>query len=155
MWLAKIASGLHKGNNYFIVVCRREAFHDWQREVEILKLGWRVCDWEVFAGKSSKHPTILLVSHGMLHKLQDEIKSWGDSISAVVLDEGYKFKNASSALCVAANNITEGKPAVILSGSIMTAQSVEDLWGQLKAINRHTVLAPNLTAFRSKFMVAV
>ncbi len=152
-WFAHIAKSTHKGNNYFVVVCRREAFRDWQREAEILKLTWRVCDFEVFAGKAHKYPTVLLVSHGVLHKLQNEIAEWGVSISAVVLDEGYKFKNPNSKLCEAANAITEGRPAAILSGSIMTAQNVEDIWGQLKAINRHHVLASTLTQFRSRYMV--
>lgn len=153
-WFATIAKRC-ESNPVFVVVCRRKAFYDWQQEAVKLGLRWRVCDFEIFSGKLTGRPLVLLVSHGMLHKLRDSIRDYASCIQAVAYDEGFLYKTAQSQHTKAANKLSRdvGR-ACILSGSIMTARNLEDVYGQFYAINMHEQanLGHCLTTFRSKFM---
>lgn len=154
-WFATIAKNYTGATApIFIVVCRREAFDDWMNEAIKLDLGYITCDYEKFVGKNkSKTPRVLLVSHGMLHKLLDDIADWGSSILAITYDEGYLYKRVSSLHCKAARKLSlHIGAAAILSGSMMTARNPEDIYGQLYAIGCEAVLADTLTRFRSKYM---
>ena len=150
---ATVAKTKRLGNNIFIVVCRRAAFGDWRREITKVGMEWNACNIETYTGRLSATPLLLLVSHGMLAKLTDCIIEMSPTIAAIAYDEGYMFKSAKSALCKSAHRIScHIEDATIFSGSIMTASNVEDIWGQVFAINRHHVLAQTLTQFRSAYM---
>lgn len=156
VWFATIAN-VHQSESamqpIFIVVCRRAAFGDWQEEARKLGLDWTVVDYEKFLGNKRRVPRVFLVSHGMLHKLRADISALGAGVCAVVYDEGYLFKTVSTQHCKAANHISLSVPkTAILSGSIMTARNLEDVYGQLYAINRQDVLARTLTEFRTRYM---
>lgn len=147
----------------YIVVCRRASFGDWRKEMKKIGLSdWRVAEAEgeddfalgaKASNKSGFSPSVWLVSHGMLGKMRDAIVSMNAMFTAIVYDEGYLYKNPHSEHCKAANKISVviGR-AAILSGSIMTARSLEDPFGQMFAINKHLTLARTLTDFRSRFM---
>ncbi len=141
----------------FIVVCRREAFYDWQQEVKKCGLDWdtRIIDSEsdLLANVFAKKTMMYLISHGMLGKLRLPLQSHAQMFHAIAYDEGFLYKNPTTEHCFAANRLSEAiNRAIILSGSIMTARDHTDIFGQLYAINQHQTLAPNLTAFRSRFM---
>lgn len=141
----------------FVVVCRREAFFDWENEATKCSLNWKFVQLEtpddIYQGSLSRIPVVYLVSHGKLAKLRDCIVDEAHSIDAVAYDEGWLYKNPSTHHCKAANKISiaVGR-ASILSGSVMTARDLTDIYGQLTAINKHQCLARTLTEFRSRFM---
>ncbi len=150
-WFARIAKALQheKRAPQFLVVCRRASFDDWQTEIGKLLLTWSV---RMFDGiPRIKCPTITLLSHGLLSR---RIVS-GHLYDAVVLDEGWLFKNPQSRICKAANVISQNAPAALLSGSVMTARDPTEIYGQCYAINRHEILARTLTEFRSKYLTSI
>lgn len=148
-WFAMIA----KVKSVFIVVCRREAFGDWKDEAIKCRLSWTVVDYEKDLCKSA-NTKVWLVSHGMLSSLLPSLLEHEYQIEAVCFDEGFLYKNKQTLHCEAAHKLSEavGK-AAILSGSVMTAKNLEDVYGQLYAINQENIIARTLTDFRSKFMV--
>lgn len=147
-WFAMIA----KVKSVFLVVCRREAFVDWAEEAQKCGLPWTVVDFEKDL-HSSANIKVWLVSHGMLSSLLPYILEYEHVIEAVVYDEGFLYKNPQTLHCKAANKLSVaiGKSA-ILSGSVMTAKNLEDVYGQLFAIDKQEKIARTLTDFRSKFM---
>lgn len=150
-WFAILAKKLTKGNNLLAVVCRRKSFSSWVKEAALITPEFRVFSIEDWTGICTRKTTVLLVSHGMLEQYEEVLKD--GRVAAVVYDEGYKFKNARALICKAANRISsEVQCSAIIGGSIMTARNIEDVWGQLFAINRHTRLCSSLTKFRSRYM---
>ncbi len=150
-WFANFAKDVTRGCNLFVVVCRRKSFSSWIRESKMITPEFRICSIEDWAGICTSKPTILLVSHGMLVRFEDVIVD--GRTYAVIYDEGYKFKNARTSLCKVANRISKVvRNCTIMGGSVMTARNIEDVWGQLFAINRHTRLCSGLTKFRSRYL---
>lgn len=131
----------------FLCVCRRINFDDWRDEARKLGLDWTVVDYETDLGVSKK-TKLYLLSHGMIKLLGER----DIQFDAVIFDEGWLYKNPQTEHCKIANKISQNLPAAILSGSVMTAKNLEDIFGLMKAINRHHVLAPTLTEFRTRFM---
>lgn len=140
----------------FIVVCRREAFADWTNELKKMDLPWRtwVVDKEsdIYDVRTTK-PLVYLVSHGMLAKLMEYFVGYSAMVRGVAFDEGFLYKNPQTKHCKAANRLSDaiGK-AIVLSGSVMTARDLTDIYGQLYCINRHQSIARTLTEFRSRFL---
>lgn len=140
----------------FIVVCRREAFTDWTNELKKMDLPWRtwVVDKELdIYDVRTTRPLVFLVSHGMLAKLLDSFLDYSAMVRGIAFDEGFLYKNPQTKHCKAANRLSEaiGK-AIVLSGSVMTARDLTDIYGQLYCINRHQSVARTLTEFRSRFL---
>lgn len=143
----------------FLVVCRREAFGDWIDEMEKVGLDWdtrileQAGDFVGFLSHLDKSE-VSFISHGKLQSLQNWLVPNAIHYNGVILDEGFLYKNPHSDHCKIANHIAINAVFCwILSGSIMTAKNLEDVFGQLYAINQHHVLARTLTEFRSKFMI--
>lgn len=162
-YFAMVAKASECPNPLFLVVCRREAFYDWAQEITKCGLDWEFRTIEkvndIFFSRPSSlqcegcNPTVLLMSHGMLAKLSLELKDLSSIIYAIAFDEGFLYKNARSNHCIAARRLSAAvNSAVILSGSMMTARNLEDIYGQLAAINKESCLARTLTDFRSKYM---
>lgn len=152
-WFATVAKTTPLQNPIFIVVCRRKAFEDWRDEAVFkMKLPWTVCDYETYIWPKRTRPTVLLVSHGMLHKIVSDLMEQSVVLEAVVFDEGFLYKNCQSKHCRSARKLAEScGNAAIMSGSIMTARNIEDMYGQAYAINRHQALGKHLTEFRSRY----
>lgn len=144
-------------NPRFLVVCRREAFSDWAEEIQKLGLRWAVQiiekEEDIWYVPVTK-PTVYLLSHGKLARMFPELCDISGVLISATFDEGWLYKNPTTKHCKAANHLSKriGYTA-ILSGSMMTARDHTDIYGQLYAINRHEVLAPTLTRFRSRFML--
>lgn len=158
-WFATIAKEIEAEMPFprFLVVCRREAFFDWQNEKDKLGLKWRTREVETeddLYSIRTKKPVLYLISHGKLARMLLTLKECSSIIYAVVFDEGFLFKNPSTEHCKSANHLSAmiGR-AAILSGSVMTARDLTDVFGQLYAINSHHRLARTLTEFRSRFML--
>lgn len=155
-WFATIAKRSDIPCSEFFVVCRREAFADWVREVKKCKLDWFVEEFSVEKTclprlMRKSRPIIWLVSHGMLDKMQWDMIEMG--AQAIAYDEGFLYKNPRSKHTIAAAEISENVPAAIASGSIMTQGNLEDIFGQMYAIGRNELLGRTLTNFRSRYMV--
>lgn len=140
----------------FLVVCRREGFYDWTEERTKCGLPFRVREVEteddIYGIKTTK-AVVYVVSHGKLARLLPHFLECSSSIFAVCFDEGFLYKNPTTKHCIAANRISAAIGcASILSGSIMTARDLTDVYGQLYAINKHERLARTLTEFRSRFL---
>lgn len=150
-WFAKFANDLPKGCNLLAVVTRRKSFSSWVEEASMVCPDFRVMSYEDWSGISTRKPTVVLISHGILHQVERTLTD--GRFEAIVYDEGYKMKNPKSRMCKAACRISSAiVKAAIMGGSVMTANNIVDIWGQLYAIARHSVLCRTLTQFRSKFM---
>lgn len=140
----------------FLVVCRREAFEDWTDEVKKLGLNWKVrpieSEEDIFCVPVTQ-PTVYLLSHGKLARMLPELCDISGVLISAVYDEGWLYKNPQTKHSKAANHLSSkiGYTA-ILSGSMMTQRDHTDIYGQLFAVNKHSVLASTLTSFRSRFM---
>lgn len=149
---------LKGGHCNFLVVCRREAFQDWVDERRKMNLlGW--------TSEYLEHPDQLvgiinppknkvwILSHGKLDRMVDELCDVASVFDGVAFDEGFLYKNAQTKHAKAANSVSQivGR-ALVLSGSMMTARNLEDIYGQLYAVNRHQSIGRTLTDFRSRFM---
>lgn len=160
-FFAMIAKQICKRPSNFLVVCRREAFDDWKDEAK--KMG--LADWQVFSMDSEldilckdmiqpPFSSVILVSHGMLAKLLPLILEYSAIIQGVAFDEGYLYKNSQTKHSKAAHKLSKqiGR-ALILSGSVMTARNLEDVYGQLYAINRQQPIGRTLTHFRTLYRI--
>jgi hypothetical protein len=152
-----------------VFVTTRKAFYDLAEEVKNAGLDWNVrevdSEEDVYPLSTLKKSTIFVVSHGMIAKLVKDRPNPKDKNSGplireshwfdgVVYDEGYLYKNNVTMHCRAANRLAKAVPhALILSGSMMTARNLEDIYGQMYAIDKHHALAPTKTKFRSRYML--
>lgn len=153
-WFATIAKAKP---SILFVVCRREAFMDWKQELTKANLKW---DFSIIEEEGDfpsiifppQINTVFVLSHGKLARLQRAIELRDCIIDAIVFDEGFLYKNSQTKHAKAAHRLSEaiGK-ALILSGSMMTARNLEDIYGQLYAINRQQPIGRTLTEFRSRY----
>lgn len=144
------------------VVCRRAAFYDWQQEIATLQLA---SDWETLAIEDVdldtlfKRPTFILVSDGMLKNpeiiaaLQSLINL--KYLGALLIDEGYLYCNPASQRSIAVNKISRLIPTVVVSGSIMPARDLTQIYGQAVAANKNKRVAPTLTKFRQEYQKGI
>jgi hypothetical protein len=142
------------------VIARRAAFDDWRYEIATLQLPYTVMEVEhVPMGASFKEPTIVLVSEGMLlnSAITGVLYSLRESnqIGAFIIDEGYLFKNPSTDKHKSLQQIREGVPSVVLSGSIMTARDLVDIYGQVAISGQGKRLAKGLSHFREQFQTGM
>lgn len=141
------------------VICRREAFYDWKQEIATLQLPYDVREIESLKIVDPERRTIVLVSHGMLTNVnvQDAIQSIIDLgiVGAFVVDELWLFKNPQAKKHLALRKYTQQFPTIGLSGSVMTARDLVDIFGQVAAVGRMKQLAKNLTHFREEFQTGI
>ena len=136
-----------------LFVCKPKCLYDIRKEIVKIGLDCVVLEHNYGVPDSVMQrmcevPTILLVSHAMLSKMCEYFNT-NPSIRMVILDDGYLFKNPTSAKCKAAYKLTLGRRGLIMSGSVMTHGDLCDVWGQAYAVNQHRRIAPNFTRFRS------
>lgn len=125
-----------------LVVCSPNAIRQWQDEsnlcgfsrLEFLSYG------ELQTPSVSDTINILLID---------------SNLKCVVIDELWLYKNVKTLRTKNVHRLTATLPTVGLSGSLVTARNIEDLFGQAYAINAHEILAPNLTKFRTQFCVSM
>lgn len=142
------------------VIARRAAFDDWRNEVATLQLPYDVTEVEdVPYGFIFRERTIVLVSEGMLlssaitgvlHRLRES-----NQLGAFIIDEGYLFKNPRTDKHKSLQQIREGVSSVVLSGSIMTARDLTDIYGQVAISGQGGRLAKGLSHFREQFQTGM
>lgn len=148
------------GHTVMLVVARRAAFYDWEQEVATLQLGYKVRELENCPLNGIyTEPTIILVSEGRVYDdiTQDMIRQLylNKQLGFIILDEGWLYKNPRGLKHKAVRRWTELVPALILSGSIMTARDITDIFGQVAAVGRAKALGRTLTEFRSRYMMGI
>lgn len=126
----------------FCVFCRPESFYDWVEEARKMGVPPERLVLKSFGQLSTKSADAIIA---------DVIRN--PRIAMVCFDELYLYKNYKSKRAEAANKISSYKPAVGLSGSIMTAKNLEDVYGQAFSINKHRRIAPTMTKFREGYMM--
>lgn len=123
-----------------LIICSPQAFRTWEDEIEKVK------------AKGLVTPAFLSFAR-LSGKTDIEIDF--EAINCVVLDEGWLYKNHESKRSRMVINITRRLPSVLLSGSMMTARNIEDIYGQAKAVGLAEKISPNITAFRREFCIAI
>ena len=150
------------GESHMIaVICRRAAFYDWRNEVATLQLDW----WQTPEIEDFDKDTVfniesfVLVSDGLLRNpsiiatLQSLINK--NYLGAIIVDEGYLYCNPASQRSKALRQLTCQLPTVVLSGSIMPARDLTQIYGQAIAASKNALIAPTLTKFRQAFMKGI
>lgn len=142
-----------------LVVCRRRAFHDWQSEIRQCFPEFSVYHNVLPVQPPGNHPVFLLVSHGELaitrkREVNEKFASLQNNLSIrfVILDELWLYANNKSARSKAAKALTKGRIAVGLSGTVMKARDVSEIYNQAMAVRKHGCLAGSLTKFKSMHM---
>lgn len=141
-----------------LVICRRAAFYDWEQEIATLQLEVDVEEIENYVG-FNKRVTIVLISDGML--LNEEVQQtlWGmygdGEVGSIIVDELWLYKNPKAQKHLALRKWTDVVPTIGISGSIMTARDIVDIFGQVSAIGRMKQLAHSLTRFRETYQTGI
>jgi hypothetical protein len=136
-----------------VVVCRRKAFHTWEDEIALLGLNYYVYRWDPKAEEhdyDDERPTVWLVSEGQVDQF------WiNPYVRHIIVDELHLFKNPAAIRSRAVQKLARNRPITGLSGSIMTANNIEDLYGQAWAVGVQQHLCKTFTDFRSEFMISL
>lgn len=145
--LAQMQMGLNptapvdEKNPYLLTVfCRVAGFYDWYEEATRVGVGHRIeCVSEAMLQRHGETmvPT-LCAGTNRLH---------------AVLDEGFLYKNHKGRRALYGNLLSRKIQTVLLSGSIMTAQHLSDVYGQAVAVNKHKRISPNFTSFMDEYMM--
>lgn len=148
------------GHTCILIVARRAAFYDWEQEVATLQLDYVVRDLETCPLNGMYfNPTIILVSEGRIYQdlIQDMVRELyrHKQLGCLIADEGWLYKNPAAKKHKAIRRWAELVPTIVLSGSIMTARDITDIFGQVAAAGRASVLGRTLTNFRTKFMTGI
>lgn len=151
-----------------IIIARRAAFYDWRQEIATLQMRGRIFEQDLIpfdelhtelTTKTLYHPSFLLISDGMIisHATQEYLFElhMARMIGTIIVDELWLFKNPQSKKHKALIQHTHHHPTIGISGSIMTARDVVDIYGQVNAVGRGKVLAPTLTKFRQAFQIGI
>lgn len=152
------ASGQAYRGAVILVICRRKAFYDWSVEVEKLGFGqsWDVVELEdVKPNWAFVNRTIILCSHGSLISIVAFATLQSVTVDTIIIDEGYLFSNPQSKRSKALKKLHYGVPRIVLSGSLMPARDLIQIYGQVAQAGRGLSLAPHATAFRSRFQVGI
>ena len=134
-----------------LVVSRRKAFYDWEKEIRACLPGV-----DVYVESCPAHPphrSVLLVSEGMFCKLATWLRTL--PIRAVVYDELWLYSNHKSAKSQAVQLFSIGRRALGLSGSIMKAKNTLEVYSQAMAVQKHRIVADSPTKFRGQYQMCI
>lgn len=135
-----------------VIVCRRRAFYDWKQEIAKI---FPYCDvWQddIPSHPPSLNPCFLLLSEGMLAKSVSKFAGMR-TIRAVIYDELWLYSNPRSAKSEAAYLFGMGRKCLGLSGTVMKARDLAEVWSQARCVSKHARLATSLTKFRSEYQI--
>jgi hypothetical protein len=127
-----------------LIVCSPGAIRQWLDEIDLLRLDG-IIDPE-------------FISSGMLSRMTSKTHYYVvdlKKVNCIVVDELWMFKNYKSNRNVEVKQLTSKLPSIGLSGSMMTAGNLEDLYGQAKAMNLDKKLANSMSSFREQFMITM
>jgi hypothetical protein len=143
-----------------VAVCRREAFTDWTNEVATLQLPHSIIEAEdLIPNITFIEFTLILLSEGLLLNrnvtgVLDRLKENGQ-VGAYIIDEAYLFKNPRSQKHIELMRLRHPLPTIVMSGSIMPARDLVDIYGQVELSGHGKRLAKHLTSFREKFQTGI
>lgn len=136
-----------------VAVCRRKNFHTWEEEVEKLGLNYFVHRWNPDDTEhiyDDEKPTMWLVSIGQIERF------WiNPYVRHVIIDELHLFKNPKTIKAKASHKIAASRPVTGLSGSIVTARNIEDIYGQAWAVGIQKHISRTFTDFRSEYLISL
>lgn len=141
-----------------LFVGRRIAFLDIAIEIATLQIDCELIEIEKLSPNHKfRGATVLLMSWGMWKNTQIEgmVHHLIPKIGCMVIDEGWLYKNPQSITCETARKIGSQVPTILMSGSIMPAKDITDIYGQVAVIGRAKTLARTLSDFRSKYMMGI
>jgi hypothetical protein len=119
-----------------LVVCSPGAVRTWQDEIAL----------------TGAQIDAQFLSYGMLSSGKNENRAIDfDSFNALIADELWLFKNHRSKRSRLITELSARVPTIGLSGSVVTARSIEDIFGQAKAVGLSQLIARNITDFRRQF----
>jgi hypothetical protein len=141
-----------KGNPRPVIICSPQAFRTWQDEIDLL--GLRTCYKPMFFsyGQLLKRHEFDYNHSTMFNREKERL---GYTPNCAIIDELWLYKNPNSKRSEAIQGITASYPSIGLSGSMITANNIEDLFGQAKAVGLARELANSLTSFRSQYTIEV
>jgi hypothetical protein len=123
-----------------LVVCSPSAFRTW--EDEIIKVGMdHLID-------------VTFLSYARLSGKKN-VYIDTEKNNCLILDEGWLYKNHATKRSKAVQRISSWFPTLLLSGSVITARNIEDVYGQVKAAGLDELIAANITQFRERYTIAV
>jgi Type III restriction enzyme, res subunit len=133
---------------HILIICSPQAFRQWQDE------------FDTMSNQPNKEKLLFhYFSYGLLSTkyAATEVLNIFDNIDPdlVIVDELWLFKNPRTIRSITLHEITERFPTIGLSGSMVTARNIEDLYGQAKAVDAARLLGTSLTHFRTQFCVPV
>ncbi len=138
-WILELTEGYSEPEP--LIICSPQSFRQWQDEIKLVNASI----------------TPVFFSSGMLStkKGASELSKLitRNSINCLVIDELWMYKNIkterSKVICQFARQV----PTIGLSGSMMTARNIEDLYGQTYAVGLGERLARGLTDFRHQYTI--
>lgn len=125
-----------------LVVCSPTSFRQWMDEANL-------CAFTRIKFLSYGKLQIQESADRVINLIQND-----PSLTCMIIDELWLYKNVHSTRTQNINHLSTLLPAIGLSGSMVTARNIEDLYGQAYAVNIHGLLAHSLTKFRSEFCVS-
>lgn len=142
--LAFLCWPLQSETSQLCVFARPEVFFDWQNEARKIGMDPTRLQMRSFAK---------LQRQGWEREAEDVMRD--GRIGMVCFDELYLYKNPRAQRSEAAAKIATRKPCIGLSGSIMTARDITDIYGQAKSVGKGKRIADSLTNFRSVYMTGI
>jgi hypothetical protein len=134
---------LAKGLSRPLVVCSPLAFRQWMDEIELIGLILEVVPKFFSYG--------LLSTEKGFRRVNDLLERY--NCDCVILDELWLYKNPRSKRSIMAGKFAAVYPVLGLSGSMITARNIEDLFGQASAVGIGGMIANSLTNFREQFCI--
>jgi hypothetical protein len=128
-----------------LIVCSPEAARQWQDEIELVGLEDRIRPTFLSYGMLSRKNAIRVLNRLLERSNPD----------CVVLDELWLYKNPKSQRSLAAQQLARDYHIIGLSGSMITARNIEDLYGQASAVGLGKEIASSLTDFRSQYCLEI
>lgn len=121
-----------------LIICSPNANRQWLDEIKLVGL--------------SEYIRPKFLSYGLLSRRKILLIDLA-KYNCIVVDENWLYKNPRSKRSQVLIQMTSKLPSIGLSGSMMTAGNIEDLFGQARAMNLGNKLSKTLTGFRQQFEI--
>lgn len=139
VWAFNVAENPHP-----LIVCSPYSFRQWMDEIRLIGLEGLF--------KPSFFSSGMLSTKRGRSELSRLLRS-EEGINCVIVDELWMYKNIRTKRSVVLSELVRQFPTIGLSGSMVTARNIEDLYGQSFAVGLGSLVSPNLTKFRQEFCI--
>lgn len=134
-----------------LVVCRRRAFYDMRSEISLCFPTASIYEDQTPVHPPSSSPVFLLVSHAELAKREDDLR-FNANIRFIIFDELWLYANNKSKRAQSAYRISASRKAIGLSGTVMKARDLCEVYCQAMVVHKHRYAAPTLTKFHTEYL---